>query len=89
VPSTRTKRALRACFSALLANAAALDFVDYTKGLDKVRPLFLLIIVLLVDFLLVVLFAADDSRARAGVAVSLAEHPHVTVGARTVGVKAR
>jgi hypothetical protein len=35
VPSTRTKRALRAFFSALLANAAALDFVDYTKGLDK------------------------------------------------------
>ena len=43
VPPDTNKTALRARFSALLAddddddNAAALDYVDYTKGLDTVR----------------------------------------------------
>jgi hypothetical protein len=38
VPLDTNKTALRARFSALLANADALDYVDYTKGLDSVRP---------------------------------------------------
>ena len=39
VPQDTNKTALRALFSALLAgdSAAALDYVDYTKGLDTVR----------------------------------------------------
>jgi len=50
VPPDTNKTALRAQFSALLAdgnnnnnnnNAAALDYVDYTKGLDSVRSSFL------------------------------------------------
>jgi hypothetical protein len=32
------KTALCARFSALLAGAGALDYVDYTKGFDNVRP---------------------------------------------------
>jgi hypothetical protein len=38
VPPDTNKTALRTRFSALLADAAALDYVDYTKGLDSVRP---------------------------------------------------
>ena len=46
IPPDTNKTALRAQFSALLAdgdnnNATALDYVDYTKGLDNVRPPFL------------------------------------------------
>ena len=37
VPLDTNKTALRARFSALLADADALDYVDYTKGLDSVR----------------------------------------------------
>ena len=46
VPSDTNKTALRAHFSALIADAGALDYVDYTKGLDSVRlPSLCLIIV--------------------------------------------
>ncbi len=41
VPPDTNKTALRVRFSALLADAEALDYVDYTKGLDSVRPSFL------------------------------------------------
>lgn len=42
VPADTNKTALRAQFSALLnASTTALDYVDYTKGLDTVRLLFL------------------------------------------------
>jgi hypothetical protein len=46
VPPDTNKTALRAQFSALIAdgdndNAAALDYVDYTKGLDSVRLYFI------------------------------------------------
>ena len=37
VPPDTNKTALRARFSALLADKGALDYVDYTKGLDSVR----------------------------------------------------
>jgi len=35
VPPDTNKTALRTLFSALLADASALDYVDYTKGLDS------------------------------------------------------
>ena len=38
VPPDTNKTALRTRFSALLADAAALDYIDYTKGLDSVGP---------------------------------------------------
>jgi hypothetical protein len=43
VPQDTNKTALRTLFSALLADSSttALDYVDYTKGLDTVRLLFL------------------------------------------------
>jgi hypothetical protein len=49
VPPDTNKTALRTRFSALLADATALDYVDYTKGLDSVRvlPFLCLIVVLL------------------------------------------
>jgi hypothetical protein len=37
VPPDTNKTALRTRFSALLADPGALDYVDYTKGLDSVR----------------------------------------------------
>ena len=62
VPADTNKTTLRTCFSALLADPGALDYVDYTKGLDSVRVPSLRY---LSDLLLTVLFAPDGSRVRA------------------------
>ena len=87
VPADTNKTALRTRFSALLADAAALDYVDYTKGLDSVRVSDRSLFTRLT--LLAVLLAPDDSRGRAGIVRGLAEHgigPGVgTVGGTTRG----
>jgi hypothetical protein len=70
VPPDTNKTALRARFSALLADAGALDYVDYTKGLDSVRFPSFLRRTMVAHFLLAVLFALNDARERADAAGS-------------------
>ena len=74
VPLDTNKTALRARFSTLLTDADALDYIDYTKGLDSVRctPHLLSQKQIIDIHLLAVLFAPDDVRARAGSAGSRA-----------------
>ncbi len=66
VPQDTNKTALRALFSALLAESStsALDYVDYTKGLDTVRIAFSRLVKTLFSFR-TVLSTVDDARTRA------------------------
>ena len=57
VPPDMYKTALRTRFSASLADPGSLDHVDYTQGLDSVRPLCFIF----VDLLLAMSFAPDDA----------------------------
>ena len=94
VPTDTNKTALRARFSALLADdgndndnraTAALDYVDYTKGLDSVRLFLLFFLKLPMPCQKIVLFALDDAGAR----LIAAEAIRTRCGSRGGGDRAR